>query len=166
MSTHDIALICANGHLINSASTNKPEYNTDFCQECGAKTSNRCESCGADIQGAEISFHDFGNRRRKVILESKVPNYCHKCGMPYPWTEIAIQAALEYVDELELAEDEKIELKQSVRELTKNTPAIQVAALRFKRITMKAGSTTASAMRDILVEVLSEAAKKAIWPTS
>ncbi|WP_327195535.1 DUF2321 domain-containing protein [Sphingobium sp. Ant17] len=48
-------------------------------------------------------------------------------------------------------------------ELTKDSPKTQVASLRFKKVMTKVGASVASGVRDIVVDVLSEAAKKAIW---
>ena len=48
-------------------------------------------------------------------------------------------------------------------ELTKDSPKTQVASLRFKRAMAKVGSTVALAVRDVVIDVLSETAKKSIW---
>lgn len=45
----------------------------------------------------------------------------------------------------------------------KDSPRVQVASLRFKQTMSKVGTSVASGVRDIVVDVLSEAAKKAIW---
>ena len=47
--------------------------------------------------------------------------------------------------------------------MTKDSPKTQVASLRFKKVMSKVGNSVASGVRDIVVDVLSEAAKKAIW---
>ena len=69
-------------------------------------------------------------------------------------------------DELEnLTPDERDLLKKSLDDIVSDTPQTTVSALRFKKLAAKAGSTAASALKDTLVDVASEAAKKVIWPT-
>jgi hypothetical protein len=92
-----------------------------------------------------------------------VPKFCHACGCPCPWTENALAAANELVDELDaLSEDEKEQLKQSIADVVENKPNAPVAANRFKRLTAKAGAGAASMFKEILVNVLSEVAKKQV----
>ena len=47
--------------------------------------------------------------------------------------------------------------------MVKDSPNTQVAALRFKKLMSKAGKTSADALKDILVNILSESVKKLIW---
>jgi len=82
----------------------------------------------------------------------------------YPWTEAKLSAAQELADELDLTEQEKEMLKQSLPELVKDTPRTQVAANRFKRLATKGGELALGMFRDILVDVMSETAKKLIFP--
>jgi len=59
-------------------------------------------------------------------------------------------------------EDREI-LDKSLPDLFASTPMTPVAAGRFKTVMRKAGSGAADAFHDLLVDVMSEAAKKAIW---
>lgn len=54
-------------------------------------------------------------------------------------------------------------IRGDLTELTKDSPKTEIASLRFKRIMTKVGTTVASVVRDIVVDVLSETAKKTIW---
>jgi hypothetical protein len=63
-----------------------------------------------------------------------------------------------------LSEDERQMLKASLDDLVRDTPRTTLAATRFKRLATKAGKGGADAFKDILIEVISEAAKKLIWP--
>ncbi len=93
------------------------------------------------------------------------PAYCSECGKPFPWTEGRLAAAREFALEAEhLTDEERKELADTFDDLTRDVPRTQVAAARFKRLVAKAGIGTASALRDILVSIASETAKKAIWP--
>ena len=63
----------------------------------------------------------------------------------------------------ELSPEEVQQFRTDLTELTKDSPKTQVASLRFKKVMTKVGTSVASGVRDIVVDVLSEAAKKAIW---
>lgn len=92
------------------------------------------------------------------------PAFCHNCGKPFPWTEGKLKAAQEYTDEIEgLSDSEKQMLKSSLNDLVSETPRTELAATRFKRLVGKAGRTAADGLRSILIDVASEAARKAIW---
>ena len=98
--------------------------------------------------------------------ELKLPNFCPEWGKPYPWAEAKLKAARELSDELEnLSSEERDLLKKSIDDIVRDTPQTPVATTRFKRLVAKAGKPAADAFRDILVDVLSEAVKKSIWPT-
>ncbi len=55
-------------------------------------------------------------------------------------------------------------MRDSLDDIVRDTPKTTVAATRFKRILAKAGTGAGQAFRDILVDVISETAKKMIWP--
>ncbi len=94
-----------------------------------------------------------------------LPIFCPDCGKPYPWTEAKLKAAQELADGLDnLSKEERDILKKSLDDIVRDTPQTVVAATRFKKIVAKAGKVAADGFRDILVDVLSEAAKKVIWP--
>jgi hypothetical protein len=92
------------------------------------------------------------------------PAYCYNCGVPLPWTERKVAAAVELLEASgELTASELTQFREDMTELTKDSPRVQVASLRFKKVMAKTGSAVASGVRDIVVDILSEAAKKAIW---
>jgi hypothetical protein len=62
-----------------------------------------------------------------------------------------------------LTDDDRQLLQQTLDDLTKDGPATTLAAARFKRLVSKAGAGTASGLKEILVNVASEAAKRSIW---
>ena len=76
-----------------------------------------------------------------------------------------MNAARELVYELKLSAAEQEEMEQSIKTLVaQDNPRTQVAIVKFKRLAAKAGAETAGMFRDILVDVLSETAKKALFP--
>ena len=157
---YDVALICENGHVINSLARLAPERNTNYCDECGAKTIDACPACSVSIRGFNL---DSGGGI--FVAGYDTPSYCHSCGMPFPWTEGKIQTALAIADELDnLSEDERNQLKDSIPDLVKDSPQTQLAIFRFKKLAGKMGSSVVGTFREILVDVVSEAVKKALWP--
>ena len=73
-------------------------------------------------------------------------------------------AASQLVDELEgLSIEEKRQLKDSFPDLIKNTPRTAVAETRFKRIMKKASHEAYEGMKKILMDIVSEAVRKAIF---
>lgn len=155
--SYDVAQICENGHVINSWSMSSPEYNEKFCNKCGIPTITNCLHCKAVIRGNILDDYP--------ILNFEAPKFCSNCGNPYPWTQSRLTAAIELAGELEsIDENDKAILVKSINDLVKDTPSAPIAATRFKRIMVKVGKTTSSMFRDILVDVLSEAARKALFP--
>ena len=158
---YDVAQICLNGHVINKYARTMPEFNKKFCDTCGARTIIACQKCNASIQGR----YDSG---LVIIGPSKpfpAPAFCHNCGAPYPWTESRLQAARELAQELEdLTDDERETLAENLDDIVADTPRTTLAATRWKRVLSRAGPVVADAFRQILVDVMSETAKKVLWP--
>ncbi len=176
-SWYDTAQICTKGHVGNWMSISKPETNRKFCYKCGAPTITNCQYCNAIIRGYYHEGRFIQERLDRQILEAlnpppktildhtTLPSFCPECGKPYPWTEAKLKAAQELSDRLDnLTPKERDTLKKSLDDIVRDTPQTTVAATRFKKIVAKAGKVAADGFRDILVDVLSEAAKKVIWP--
>jgi hypothetical protein len=178
---YDTAQICINGHIINWMSIDKPEYNKHFCEKCGAVTITNCQHCNAIIKGYRYAGRFTMEEFNKSIVEKlhsipdvaltyntslKRPSFCPDCGKPYPWTEAKLKAAKELSDEFEnLSPEERNLLKNNLDDIVRDTPETPVAATRLKRLISKIGKPAAGALKDIIVDIASEAAKKVIWPT-
>ncbi len=153
---HDVAQICLNGHVANSSSQGFPQFNKKFCDKCGAQTITECPNCHTPIQGSYRESMSFGY---------EAPRFCFNCGRPFPWTEAKTRAAHDLAMELDgLSEHDREILARSIDDLIKESPATPVAATRFKKIMVKVGASAASMFREILVDVLSETAKKTLFP--
>jgi hypothetical protein len=153
---YDVAQICQNGHVANKFTHRYPENNQSYCQTCGTATTTICPACHAPIRGGY--WDPFGDRY-------EIPRFCINCGEPFPWTDLKIKAAKDLAGMLETINDrDRRDLEEIIVELTKDTPSIQIAAIRFKKIMDKAGSGAAFMFRDILTDVLSETARKILWP--
>lgn len=77
----DVMQVCLSGHVINDNTISRPEYNKPFCDTCGQKTITKCPECGGDIPG---EMHVPGIA---VVMTPIAPDFCQKCGKPYPWKE-------------------------------------------------------------------------------
>jgi hypothetical protein len=151
MDGYDVGQVCINGHIVNSHVFGEPQHNQDRCTKCGAKTIITCVSCEERIRG----FYNEGWGSRSMTL----PSYCHKCGVPYPWTASSLEAAKELISESNLSAEEQEQLGKTLPDLVAETPKTQVAVARYKRLIEKAGNLTADGLQKILVTIVSEAIK-------
>ena len=158
MGSYDVAQICMNGHVITSMAGLYPENKKDFCIQCGEKTIMNCQNCDSPIKG----YHDVPG----VISFSEYvkPKYCENCGKPYPWTILLSDAAKELIELTDaLNQEEKSDLQNSIDDLVRESPTTIVAQAKYKKYMGKVGGEIAKGLKDILVEVVSETVKKAIW---
>ena len=75
-----------------------------------------------------------------------------------------MSAASTLADELELPEADAVLLKGTFKDLVSDGAHTAVAASRFRRIMSKAGPLAAEGFKTILVNVVTEAAKKIMFP--
>jgi hypothetical protein len=157
MGTYRVAQVCPNGHTATSLADEHHELREEFCSKCGEATITACPGCNASIRG----YYD--SQGVLSLLEYEPPAFCHACGKPFPWTERKVAAAVELVEiGGDLSSDEVAQFRSDLTELTKDSPRTQVASLRFKKVMVKVGGSVASAVHEVVVDVLSEAAKKAL----
>src|SRR5262249_28004033 len=145
-----------------ASSRRHPDHNRPFCDQCGSPTIQNCPKCGKPIRG---EYHVEG----VIMLGSggrfPAPSFCAECGNPFPWTEGRLDAARALADDLDgLSETEREALKKSLDDLVRDSPQTPVATQRFKKFIAKAGKEAASGFKEILIGVVSETAKKALWP--
>jgi len=160
MDYYDVAQICVNGHIVTWNANSCPEFRKKHCPKCGEPTIIACTACCTPIQG---EFHVEG-----VIAigggDSPPPSFCHECGKPYPWTAKRIEAARELADEFdELSVEDRDKLKKSLDDIFTDNPRTEISASRFKRIMAKVGKSSYETMKTVVVDVLSDAAKKVIF---
>ena len=160
---YDTAQICINGHVTNAQSVSRPDHNSDFCDKCGEPTITECQKCNKPIRGI---YHSRHHLIPSNVTSLALPSFCPECGKQYPWTAAKLKAAQELSDEIEdLSLEEREMLKKSLDDIVWDTPQTTVAATRFRKLVAKAGPVVADSFRKILVDVLSETAKKVIWPS-
>jgi hypothetical protein len=154
--TYDVAQICRNGHVVTSLLRAAPVHDSPFCRECGAPTIKGCPACAIPIRGHYSSA---------ALMPYQRPGFCHQCGTAYPWTASAIAAAKEWAADLEsLSPEDRKAVSEDLPDLIRDTARTPVAASRFKRILAKAGVEGATGLKQILVSVVTEAAKRIVWP--
>lgn len=157
-SYYDTAQICLNGHVINTTARDYPNSNQKYCSQCGEITTMNCANCKAPIRGR------YHMRNVAVAFDYIKPLYCHQCGTAYPWTSRVLEAADQYIAELDkLDADEKVQLKSSVETLMKDSPQAVVAETLFKKLVRKAGVEAAGGLRQIIIDVVSETVKKSLF---
>lgn len=158
MGVYRTAEICLNGHVSTSSADTSPELRETDCSKCGEPTITQCPNCQSSIRG-------YYNVPGVLSLQKyNCPSFCHNCGKPFPWTERYLQAASELMElsgKLEGAE--LTQFKADLNSLVKDTLQAKVASFRVKTFMSKVGKEIASGVRDILVDIVSETAKKAIW---
>ena len=157
MGTYFIAEICPNGHVITDNIIEHPELHEEYCSKCGEATITKCSNCSASIRG-EFYHPGWAN------LPYAKPAFCHNCGKAFPWTDRKISGAVELVKEgAELSTEELAQFEIDLSELTKDSPKVQAASIRFKKYMARAGNALSGSIRELIVDILSETAKKAIW---
>ncbi len=161
MSHYDVALICLNGHLITGSSQVNPEVAAKHCEKCGESTIVACPSCDAPIRGDFYKYVDDWGTGRTSLWQ--VPNHCHNCGKPYPWTQRKAEAVREMVDQLDgLDDDEREKLKGSIADIIADTPKSETAALRFKKAAAKVGKAGGQFLMNVIKEVATDAVRKSM----
>lgn len=145
------AQICENGHVITTRSIGHPDRRQAFCDRCGAATLDACPACAKPIRGKSSQYYQ----------EWRQPSYCPECGSAYPWTEQRLTAGRAIIDSAaNLTEEERGELKGGLQDVVRDSPRTQVAVLTIRAFLGKVAPEVASGLKQILVEVASEAAKK------
>lgn len=155
MDGYDIAQICLNGHVIASTAGSSPQFRKNRCNICGEETIMHCKSCKSPIKGY---YHVSGFLDFKMSYNQ--PRFCESCGKPFPWIETKIEVANQLIDSLN--DDEKLDFKDSIRELVKETSKVAVAKVKVKRYLTKVDSDLSDGLNDVLKETLSEKIKKSL----
>lgn len=99
-----------------------------------------------------------------TLIDYEPPAHCHNCGAAFPWTERRIAGAVELLKEDgDLSPEELQQVRSDLKVLSRDTPSTLAASSRFRKVMTKVGTSVASGVREIVIDVLSETAKMAIW---
>ena len=154
MGHYNGATICLNGHVVSKYSANSQP----FCSHCGKETFSKCLSCGAPIRGTyeQEGIIDLTGYYNK-------PYYCYQCGTAYPWTQKLLDNAIELVSlDDDLDDSSRALIKDAIPDLIIDTPTTPVAVAKYKKGISKAGQVVKDALYNMLIDVVSETAKKAL----
>lgn len=156
--TYYTAQVCLNGHVINDSANVYPENTEKFCGSCGKPTIMNCPTCNIKIRGF---YYVEGVLSLRSMTTA--PAFCYNCGTPYPWTELALQAANEIIFEDEnLTQTEKEKLNESLPDIISETPKTQLASTRIKKDLATTGKFTAEAIRQFVIDFGCDLAKKSV----
>lgn len=154
---YDRALVCRNGHAINSSAARLPQHNERFCATCGAEAVDACGDCREPIRG-----YYWGSG--VISVEPYVPPaHCHACGRAFPWTEARLRAISDLLALTEAPEEEKAALAETVPALAADSPSTPVAVATWRKFLRGAGRQLADGFREALVKVASEAVSKKLF---
>ncbi|QHS51725.1 DUF2321 domain-containing protein [Edaphobacter sp. 12200R-103] len=146
---------CINGHVATNFYEGG-DYQR-WCGSCGKQTIAACPSCHWPLRG---SYRD--------LIHSREPDaYCLHCGKALPWTESKLDAVREVAKLVDgLTDNDRKTLNEILPDLisTEATPSTQVAALKMKSLVKKGGKVFAESVQKIIVDVISETAKKTLFP--
>ena len=152
---YDVAQICLNGHVINHSAETRPQHNRDFCPTCGEKTITKCPSCNNSIQG---NYYVKGVSGFAGIYT--LPAWCHRCGKPFPWTENKIQTAIQIFAEFGgLNEEEKKTIEDDIKNIARDVPQGELAAMRIKKIWEKYGKIAYNVIMEFASKTAAEILK-------
>lgn len=117
---------------------------------------DKCPECGTSIRE-----WNYGGVMVIGTPKYERASYCKNCGKPYPWTKVAIEAAVDLIQEEEELDDvQRDKLVSSLPDIISETPKTQVAVVRFKKALLSAGKFTADALRQFAIDFGCELAKK------
>ena len=157
---YKVARICLNGHLIGfceAIDMLERREGDRFCEHCGNPAITTCPKCNKPIRGEpNVTW-----MAADALPPYSIPAFCRRCGKPYPWTQRRLEASKEQIElEQSLSSDDKAALKTDIEDIAHNNPRAENAAKRAKAILQKAGGAVGSTLRDVFVNVASEALKK------
>ncbi len=156
------AIICTNGHVISAISTTGDNSNCKYCTDCGEATLTTCKHCNSYIQGLYFSPGVVYGKR-----SFDAPSFCHNCGKAYPWTIEKLKAIEEllFIDQ-SLSQAEAETLAKDLDSLMIDIPKTKVIATKMKLAFPKLDPAIKGVLRDLLVDISSETAKKILMPES
>jgi len=156
---YDTAQICKNGHLITAYVESIPEHTKNNCTICGEPTISSCDHCGQPIQGV-YHIPIIG-----AVGNYTVPKFCHNCGKPYVWTIRQMEAAKKIIDLAEgLQQNDREDLKIAIDDIVKDSPNAKPAAYKIRAALKKIPGEAQTMLRDLIVNIASEAIVKIIMP--
>lgn len=155
----ETALACANGHVITATLRAEPKKKASFCSTCGEPTVSACSRCSKPLKGAywreELGYLLGGYR---------LPNYCDECGEPFEWTKRLISEATAAIRRSEQVSSADVEqFATDLPEIIKQSSKAVAATSRARSVLQRVGASTRQVVRDIFVQVVSNAVTSQIF---
>lgn len=165
MPTFYTAEICMNGHITTGNIEHNPERRETYCHICGSPTITECPSCHASIRGDyDLADGDDIFSLRVPLRLTQPPAYCIKCGHPFPWTNSALSAAKELIQMSNLSISDIDFFNKNIDKILYESPSSTVAIVKIKKILEKVGKLSIDIIKQTLISVASETAKRILWP--
>ncbi len=152
------ASVCRNGHTVCEAIKTFPNRASDYCSICGESAITSCSSCGRLIDGyAFVHMEHISPEQHRNGMKWVPPKNCVGCGIPFPWTQSAIDCVSEILDELvDLGHIHRQRLKSSILDLVAETPKTQLALMRLKNLLTQLTPEQGMPLRDAVLLVAHE----------
>lgn len=149
---HCTAQICRNGHV--QRCDGMPFDSGTHCSQCGAACIDSCPKCEEPIRGRGI--YSAANYER--------PEFCHKCGKPYPWMEDRLDTArdLLYHDEM-LTQNDREQFGDLLQYVMSN-PKGDLTPAKKRLIEIKLLPKAAAATRQFVIDLLATYGKEMSKP--
>lgn len=142
---HCAAHICIRGHVQQCDGT--PSL-VKHCPKCGATCINACPDCGEPIRGVQ---------RYSPTTRYARPNFCPRCGRPYPWMAFMLRTARELLErENKLSPDERNNLLEDLQ-YALSDPKAELFAVKQKLIASKLEKASMYA-REFILELIAKIA--------
>ncbi|HEU5218764.1 MAG TPA: DUF2321 domain-containing protein [Gemmatimonadales bacterium] len=148
------ARICARGHLVMQRQGERHGSSAQTCPTCGALTIAACPGCREPIFGlAALSTGE-------APMPGRLPQYCHCCGRPFPWTEKLISAVrLALRDVPALDQYERDQLRRSIHHIIHETSQTRLAVIRINSMLSRIEGETAHSLRGLFLGIATESVK-------
>jgi len=144
------AQICKQGHVQHCNGV--PFDENAHCTKCGSKCIDECVHCQEPIRGAGT----YSDTRTYVR-----PEFCHGCGLPYPWLEERLRTARELLNrDDQLSEEDRIALWEDLKYVMSDPKADLVPAKK-KLIEINL-STATGWIRDLIVDMVAKTTAEVI----
>lgn len=159
------AKICINGHISDYGNGENDKY----CNRCGTEVIDSCTNCGNSIRGASkrisMVFDGLVSYQKAKAEDMIFPNYCPFCGKPYKWTQLIIDNSVQLLAlEDDIDPGYKGIIKNAIPDLLVNTPTTPISITKFREIIGTLSQPIKDAFYQLLIDVISETAKKALFP--
>lgn len=157
--THSTQRTCLKGHVIDNEAGELGGDPQLWCHICGAETIDKCPSCDGPLRGHK--------KYTPLRPDPKPDDYCVHCGRALPWTASRQEALREIAKHIDkLTEDDRRALAELLPDLvcSTTTPSTEVAVVKMKSLLKKGGAVFTDAARNVLADVISETARKALFP--